>query len=187
MVFSKSRINPSYPADPAHLVFSFFSFKSLFEACHFFSGNCCSSCTEPQKVSNHISYEKYCFRGSITCPCNFGYRRHQVYIRNSRHTPPAKEYLLDSMEAFFQCLQEEDHPGVRAVLGHCLFVSIHPYMDGNGRTGRFLMNAMLASGGYPWTIIQVEHRDRYFVALESASVDANILPFIEFVVSEMDC
>jgi len=114
-----------------------------------------------------------------------GYRRHQVYIRNSRHTPPAKEYLLDTMEAFFHCLQEETHPGVRAVLGHFLFVYIHPYMDGNGRTGRFLMNAMLASGGYPWTVIQVEYRDRYFAALESASVDANILPFTKFVVSEM--
>lgn len=114
-----------------------------------------------------------------------GYRRHQVYIRSSRHTPPAKEYLLDTMEAFFQCLQEEEHPGVRAILGHCLFVYIHPYMDGNGRTGRFLMNAMLASGGYPWTVIQVEHRSRYFAALESASVDANILPFTQFVALEM--
>ena len=114
-----------------------------------------------------------------------GYRRHQVYIRASRHMPPAKDYLLDTMEAFFQCLQEEDHPGVRAILGRFLFVYIHPYMDGNGRTGRFLMNAMLASGGYPWTIIQVVHRNHYFTALESASVDANILPFTQFVASEM--
>jgi Fic family protein len=40
----------------------------------------------------------------------------------------------------------ESHPGVRAVLGHFSLVYIHPYMDGNGRLGRFLMNAMLVTG-----------------------------------------
>jgi Fic family protein len=42
-------------------------------------------------------------------------------------------------------------PSVRAVLGRWLFDYIHPYMDGNGRMARFLMNTMLASGGYPWS------------------------------------
>jgi Fic family protein len=42
---------------------------------------------------------------------------------------------------------------VRVVLGHFVFVYIHPYIDGNGRMGRFLMNLMLASGGYPWAVI----------------------------------
>jgi hypothetical protein len=49
-------------------------------------------------------------------------------------------------------LHQEDEASVRGVLGHFMFVYIHPYMDGNGRMGRFLMNLMLASGGYPWTI-----------------------------------
>jgi len=44
-------------------------------------------------------------------------------------------------------------------------VHIHPYMDGNGRMGRFLMNLMLASGGYPWTVIPVQERDEYMSAL----------------------
>lgn len=114
-----------------------------------------------------------------------GYRRHQVYIRTSRHIPPPKEALLDSMEAFFDCLKNETHPGVRAVLGHFLFVYIHPYMDGNGRLGRFIMNTMLASGGYSWTVIRVENRSRYFSALEKASVEHDILPFTRFVAEEM--
>lgn len=115
----------------------------------------------------------------------FGYRRHQVYIRNSRHTPPAKEYIGEMMEAFFQCLKEEEHPAVRAILGHFIFVYIHPYMDGNGRIGRFLMNTMLASGAYPWTIIHVNHRKKYMDSLEMASVENNILPFTKFILSEM--
>ena len=58
---------------------------------------------------------------------------------------------------------------------------IHPFMDGNGRMGRFLMNVMLASGGYPWTIIPVEERNRYMEALEKASTENNIQPFAEFL------
>jgi len=89
------------------------------------------------------------------------------------------------MEAFFEALQEEPEPSVRALLGHFLFVYIHPFADGNGRTGRFLMNAMLASGGYPWTILRVTRREHYMKALEQASVGRNIVPFTKFVAEEM--
>jgi hypothetical protein len=50
---------------------------------------------------------------------------------------------------------------------------------------RFLMNAMLASGGYPWTVIRVEHRARYLSALESASVDLDIRPFTTFLAKSL--
>lgn len=110
-----------------------------------------------------------------------GYRNDQVYIRNSRHVPLNKDAVLDCMPALFDHLREEEDPAVRTVLGHWLFVYIHPYMDGNGRMGRFLMNAMLASGGYPWTVIPVERRTDYMQALESASVDSNIKPIAKFL------
>lgn len=111
----------------------------------------------------------------------FGYRRHQVYIRNSRHTPFPTHALEEAMDAFFRCLIEEDHASVRAVLGHFIFVFIHPFMDGNGRIGRFLMNTMLGSGGYPWTIVHVEHRREYLDALEKASTEGDIVPFVRFL------
>ena len=60
---------------------------------------------------------------------------------------------------------------------------IHPYMDGNGRMGRFLMNVMLASGGYPWTVVPLQRRDAYMDAWEEASVDHNIVPFTGFLAS----
>ena len=55
------------------------------------------------------------------------------------------------------------------------------YSDGNGRMGRFLMNVMLAAGGYPWTVIPVERRDAYTAALEDASVRHEIDPFRNFL------
>jgi len=110
-----------------------------------------------------------------------GYRTGPVYIRRSMHVPPPREAVRDSMPALFDMLEEEKDPPVRVVLGHFVFVYIHPYMDGNGRMGRFLMNVMLASGGYSWTIIPLERRDNYMAALESASVKQDIRPFARFV------
>lgn len=110
-----------------------------------------------------------------------GYRRDQVYIRDSMHVPLNRDAIQDAMSELFELLTAEPQSGVRAVLGHFIFVYIHPYMDGNGRTARFLMNAMLASGGYPWTVIAVESRKNYFAALEQASVHQNIKPFAQFL------
>jgi len=62
---------------------------------------------------------------------------------------------------------------------------VHPYMDGNGRIARFLMNAMLASGGYPWTIIHLEKRNEYMSTLEKASSESFIKPFAKFISEEM--
>jgi Fic family protein len=78
-------------------------------------------------------------------------------------------------------LETEEEASVRVVLGHFMFVYIHPYMDGNGRMGRFLMNLMLASGGYPWTIVPLGRRTDYMTALESASVGGDIKPFAQFL------
>ncbi len=110
-----------------------------------------------------------------------GYRNGQVYISRSQYVPLNCDAVRDCMPEYFELLREETEPQVRVVLGHSIFVYIHPYMDGNGRMGRFLMNAMLASGGYPWTVIPVERRDNYMQALEEASVNGNIVPFTEFL------
>lgn len=110
-----------------------------------------------------------------------GYRNSRVYIHRSMHTPPGQNAVRDLMPTFFELLSEETNPAVRIVLGHFLFVYIHPYMDGNGRIGRFLMNAMLAGGGYPWTVIPVTQRSTYMAVLEEASVEQNIIPFTKFL------
>ena len=97
------------------------------------------------------------------------------------HVPPPREAVVDLMQALFDLLRQEEHPAVRVVLGHFMFVYIHPYPDGNGRMGRFLMNLMMASGGYPWTVITVDRRNDYMSALEQASVHGDIDPFARFL------
>ena len=110
-----------------------------------------------------------------------GYRTNQVYIAQSMHVPMNKDAVRDAMPVLFELLETEISPAVRSVLGHFVFVYIHPYMDGNGRMARFLMNVMLASGGYPWTVIPLEARNIYMSSLEKASVDGDIYPFVEFI------
>jgi len=110
-----------------------------------------------------------------------GYRNGQVYIRKSMHVPLNPEAVRDAMPALFDLLREETNPSVRVVLGHFFFVYIHPYMDGNGRIGRFLMNVMMASGGYPWIVIPVERCSSYMNALERASVAGDIALFADFL------
>lgn len=115
-----------------------------------------------------------------------GYRTDKVFIRGATHVPPSQDAIRDMMPELCDLMEAEPNAAVRAVLGHFLFVYIHPYFDGNGRLGRFLMNAMLASGGYPWTVIRIEQRSDYMAALEAASSRGEIKPFAEFVAKSMN-
>lgn len=110
-----------------------------------------------------------------------GFRNAPVYIRGALHVPVSEEAVRDCMPALFELLESESNPAVRAVLGHFFFVYIHPYMDGNGRLARFLMNLMLVPAGYVWTVIPVQRREEYMKALEQASSHGNIAPLAKFV------
>jgi hypothetical protein len=114
-----------------------------------------------------------------------GYRHGSVYIRRSKHVPPSREAVPDAMERLFELIADEPHAAARAVLAHHLFAFIHPYFDGNGRVARFLMNVLLATAGYPWTVVRVQRRSQYLAALEAASTGGRIEPFATFIAEEM--
>jgi hypothetical protein len=130
----------------------------------------------------HTSLFKPCVTAGIISEMDLaGYRKGPIYIRGSRHVPPANEQLMDCMAALKDCIAEEESFIVKAILGHFMFGFIHPYFDGNGRTARFLMNLLFIVGGFNWVVIKNDDRARYMAALESASVDKDIKPFVQFV------
>jgi hypothetical protein len=144
----------------------------------------------PGKVveENHSDWYRAMFQPSVAAgllkPTDLaGYRNNPVFIRQSKHVPSRAQIVSELMEEFFQLLENEENAAVRVVLGHFFFVYIHPYPDGNGRVGRFLMNVMLAAGNYPWTIIPVDKRNEYMDALEQASVNQDIVPFCNVIAS----
>ena len=125
-----------------------------------------------------------CITAGIVKPSDLvGYRTNQVFIRGSRHTPLTPDAVREAMPVLTELMEQEEDAVVRAVLGHFFFVFIHPYMDGNGRTARFIMNAMLVTAGYSWRVITVEERSAYMEALEKASTEGDITSFAKIVLS----
>lgn len=98
---------------------------------------------------------------------------------------PTKK-LGDLMKNFVALVNEIENPVIKAILAHYLFVTIHPYVDGNGRTARLLMNYFLLGSGYSWLTIRADQRAPYFNALETANTEHNILPFGEFIIGMIE-
>lgn len=111
------------------------------------------------------------------------YRNIAAFIRGTTYVPSSWEKLPDLMPSFTRSVNEIKNPVIRAILAHYFFVAIHPYNDGNGRTARLLMNYTLLSAGYSWITIRADQRSEYFGALNEGTVDGNILPFGEFILT----
>ncbi len=96
--------------------------------------------------------------------------------------PPNPKKLADLIAGLERFAARKDlDPITRALLVHLEFVTIHPFMDGNGRLSRLLMNHALLSAGLPWVTIRSDERFPFFRSIERAQVDEDAAPFIEFV------
>lgn len=92
-----------------------------------------------------------------------------VKIEGTEYHPPEPEEvkpLLKKMVRFYYANQRKIHPFVLACLIHAQFVEIHPFEDGNGRTGRALMNWVLMQTGYPKVFVPVKLRPKYYEAID---------------------
>lgn len=115
-----------------------------------------------------------------------GWRKDPVYIRGSDYVPPAPVKVPQLMRVWADTLNAaEMDPVTRAVVAHWGMVHVHPFMDGNGRLSRLVMNLVLCAAGLPWTIIRAEERHDYFTALEQAHVLEEYTAFSRFVVERV--
>lgn len=113
------------------------------------------------------------------------YRRVPVIISGSKHIPPQPYLLQPKMDELFQWYEankDSMHPVVLAAQMHEKLVSVHPFIDGNGRTARLVMNLILMQHGYPIANIKGDNetRRRYYETLEEASSGDNSA-FVEFI------
>lgn len=118
------------------------------------------------------------------------YRSVPVMIGGSEHKPP-QPYLLDKlMEDYFMHYQQQKrvmHPVILAAEMHERLVSIHPFIDGNGRTSRLLMNFILLKNGYTVTSLKGDYDSRmaYYAALENVQVNNNPEPFYHLILDKV--
>jgi Fic family protein len=116
------------------------------------------------------------------------FRSGEVRIRGSRHKPPRTwAEVMDKMEQWEKWSQcNAAAPCVlRASVLHAWLEHIHPFIDGNGRTGRAVTNLELVRAGYPPIIIRYKDRDRYLDALARAD-DGELAPFVDIVAARME-
>ncbi|MBN1518049.1 Fic family protein [Candidatus Sumerlaeota bacterium] len=117
------------------------------------------------------------------------YRSSIVEISGSHYKPPAPESIPPQMREFGEWIQCASVPGnistsenaiLIACAAHTWFVTIHPFIDGNGRVARLMMNLVLMRYGYPIAIVSREDRERYYDALE-ISQTSDITPFVSLI------
>lgn len=117
------------------------------------------------------------------------YRRIPVMISGATHTPPQPYLVQPKMEqllAEFAETKSHIHPLQRIAKFHLDFEGIHPFIDGNGRTGRLLLNFALMRAGYLPIDIKFTDRRRYYAAFEAYYAQGDIAPMVELVTGYED-
>lgn len=111
------------------------------------------------------------------------YRNQEVRISGAGFTPPAGNEMYMQIKGFYEDLKNKSdlNPIERAAWTHAEFVRIHPFIDGNGRTSRLLMNYQLMIQGFLPVSVDKENRLDYYNALEQYAVNGDLQPFADFV------
>ena len=114
------------------------------------------------------------------------FRRIQVYMGGSKHVPTRASAVSKELSLLMRWVKNHEnlHQIELAAYVHHFFIAIHPFLDGNGRTGRLLLNFMLMKSGFPPICIKKEERIKYTDYLEEAR-DGNITKFLQFIAEKV--
>jgi len=113
------------------------------------------------------------------------FRDVQILIRGANFVPPPPKKIeneFKSLMRWYGSNKSKYHPVVVAAYFHFVFESIHPFRDGNGRTGRLLMNFMLNKHGFPMIDIKNTNRMEYYKSLQEAQENTNLKPLVNLIV-----
>jgi len=115
------------------------------------------------------------------------YRNVDISISGSNHTPPSHIKVYDRMKKYFDYTLAGPQGDVLEFIANChlQLAKIHPFLDGNGRLARIVLNYHLLNNQFMPVYVKYEERKRYFSLLEEFKVNKNIKPFIEFL-SELE-
>ena len=110
------------------------------------------------------------------------YRNVDISIKGSNHTPPSFIKVYDRMKKYFDTINSEDlDVYYRIAFSHLQLMKVHPFLDGNGRLARIVLNCVLLHFSLKPIIIHLDEKEHYFNMLEEFKVNKNIEPFIEFI------
>ena len=111
------------------------------------------------------------------------YRNVEVRISGAKHKPPTPGEMYQQIKAFYADMEQmKDKNDIElSAWTHAEFVKIHPFVDGNGRTSRMIMNYQLMRAGFLPVSIAKENRLEYFEALETYATDGNLIPFADMI------
>jgi len=115
-----------------------------------------------------------------------GFKKAQNVVENSLTTPPEKvEKELKELINWYRKNKDKIHPLILAFEFHIKYEYIHPFLDGNGRTGRLIMNKILMSGGYSPIIIYKKNKLSYFNSIEK-SREGKLKNYYQFMLEQAD-
>lgn len=114
------------------------------------------------------------------------YRNVPVHIKGSSVILPNPVKVSDLMMSFEEYLQTEKDVISRAIMGHFKFVSIHPFIDGNGRVGRLIMNLILLQNGLWPIIIRPRDRKKYISSIEKGQLTQDTTAYEAFMYKALE-
>lgn len=132
----------------------------------------------------HILTKNLYMEGNVPYPK--GFKKENVIVGNSETTSPDKvEDELKKLVNWYRSNKNKLHPLILAFEFHKRYEYIHPFRDGNGRTGRLIMNKILLAAGYSPIIVYKENKASYFNALEKAR-DGKSKNYFQFMLEQSD-
>ena len=112
------------------------------------------------------------------------YRNVDISIKGSNHTPPSYIKVYDRMKKYFITINDENNDlWYNIAFSHAQLMKVHPFLDGNGRCARIVLNYQLIKNGLKPVVIRFEDKEQYFNLLEEFKVNKNIEPLIQYIKS----